>query len=562
MRGGAIDMKTVDIDLCSIQEARDLVKAGKLAAEKIAFYSDEQVNAILQNIVKAVSVNAYYLANLAVEETGFGKLEDKAYKNYAASTLLYKEIKNYQTSGILDFDESNKVFKVAEPMGVILGITPSTNPTSTIIYKSLIAIKSRNAIVFAPHPSAKHCSAVAAEIVRKAAVEAGAPEHIIGCVTNPTLESTNELMHAKDIAIIIATGGPGMVKAAYSSGKPAIGVGAGNSPAYIEKTADVKKAIESIVASKTFDNGTICASEQAIICEESNKNEVLRELKTQGCYVMSKDETDKVCQILFRGNSQGCNPAMNPKFVGKPAFEIAEAAGITVPADTKILVGPQVGVGQGNPLSFEKLTTVLGFYVVKDWEEACALSIRLLQNGIGHTMSLHTSDPEMIFRFSSKPASRILINTGGSQGGTGISTGLPIAFTLGCGTDGGSSVSDNLTPKHLVNVKTVAYGIKNVTTIATDDPEFQSLPKLTVQSSVGSKADTVSSASIHYKGRDSEESTGIKAFLKQTPQEIQAGFEKRQQQSESLTETATSVDNNAVDNEAIVREILSALRQR
>ncbi|HFI0301803.1 TPA: acetaldehyde dehydrogenase (acetylating) [Streptococcus suis] len=553
-------MKTVDIDLCSIQEARDLVKSGKEAANKIAFYSDEQIDAILRNIVKAVKANAYYLANLAVEETGFGKLEDKAYKNYAASSLLYNEIKDYQTSGILDFDEVNKVFRVAEPMGLILGITPSTNPTSTIIYKSMIAIKSRNAIVFAPHPSAKRCSAVATELVLKAAIEAGAPEHIIGCVMNPTLEATNELMHAKDVAIIIATGGPGMVKAAYSSGKPAIGVGAGNSPAYIEKTADVKKAIASIVASKTFDNGTICASEQAIICEESNKEEVLRELKAQGCYVMSKEETDKVCQVLFRGNSHGCNPAMNPKFVGRSALDIAEAVGLTVPADTKILVGPQVGVGQGNPLSFEKLTTVIGFYVVKDWEEACALSIRLLQNGIGHTMSLHTSDPEMIFRFSSKPASRILINTGGSQGGTGISTGLPIAFTLGCGTDGGSSVSDNLTPKHLVNVKTVAYGIKDVTTIASSDEEFQSLPKLTVRTATDDKTDAICSASIHCI--DSKESVA-KGFLDQTPQEIQAGFEKRQQvESETTAVENSSADKSAIDNEAIVREILSALRQR
>lgn len=548
-------MKTLDVDLCSIQEARDLVRNGKEAANQIAYFSDEQIDAILKNIVKAVETNAYYLADLAVEETGFGKLEDKAFKNYAASTLLYDEIKEYQTSGILQFDEKNKIFKVAEPMGLILGITPSTNPTSTIIYKSMVSIKARNAIVFAPHPSAKRCSVAAAELVRKAAVEAGAPESIVGCVMNPTLESTNELMHSKDIALIIATGGPGMVKAAYSSGKPAIGVGAGNSPAYIEKTADVKKAISNIVASKTFDNGTICASEQAIICEEANKDQVLQELKAQGCYLMTKEETDKVCQILFRGNSHGCNPAMNPKFVGQSAIKIAEAAGISVPSDTKILVGPQVGVGQGNPLSFEKLTTVLGFYVVKDWEEACALSIKLLQNGIGHTMSLHTGDPDMIFRFSSKPASRILINTGGSQGGTGISTGLPIAFTLGCGTDGGSSVSDNLTPEHLINIKTVAYGVRDVTQIVTNDHRFQALPKQTILSKSEATVDAVCSASVHC----TPTSKPTKDTLNQTPQDIQVAFERRQ---ETLADESIVEINENIDNEAIVREILSALKKR
>ncbi|MHC3663327.1 acetaldehyde dehydrogenase (acetylating) [Streptococcus suis] len=548
-------MKTLDVDLCSIQEARNLVRNGKEAANQIAYFSDEQIDAILKNIVKAVETNAYYLADLAVEETGFGKLEDKAFKNYAASTLLYDEIKEYQTSGILQFDEKNKIFKVAEPMGLILGITPSTNPTSTIIYKSMVSIKARNAIVFAPHPSAKRCSVAAAELVRKAAVEAGAPESIVGCVMNPTLESTNELMHSKDIALIIATGGPGMVKAAYSSGKPAIGVGAGNSPAYIEKTADVKKAISNIVASKTFDNGTICASEQAIICEEANKDQVLQELKAQGCYLMTKEETDKVCQILFRGNSHGCNPAMNPKFVGQSAIKIAEAAGISVPSDTKILVGPQVGVGQGNPLSFEKLTTVLGFYVVKDWEEACALSIKLLQNGIGHTMSLHTGDPDMIFRFSSKPASRILINTGGSQGGTGISTGLPIAFTLGCGTDGGSSVSDNLTPEHLINIKTVAYGVRDVTQIVANDHRFQALPKQTTLSKSEATVDAVCSASVHCTPTIEP----VKDTLNQTPQDIQAAFERRQ---ETLADESIVEINENIDNEAIVREILSALKKR
>ncbi|KHD45972.1 acetaldehyde dehydrogenase (acetylating) [Streptococcus hongkongensis] len=557
-------MNTIDLDLCSIQEARNLVRNGKKAADKIALFTDQEIDAILQNIVKAVEANAYYLAELAVEETGFGKVADKAYKNYAAAKLLYDEIKDQKTSGIIDFDDKNKLFSVAEPVGLVLGITPSTNPTSTIIFKAMIAIKSRNAIVFAPHPSAKHCSVEAAELVRKAAIEAGAPEHTISCVMNPSLEATNELMHAKDISLIIATGGPGMVKAAYSSGKPAIGVGAGNSPAYIERTANVKKAIANILASKTFDNGTICASEQAIICEESNKDKVIAELKAQGCYFMTKEETDKVCHVLFRGNSKGCNPSMSPKFVGKPATYIAKAVGLTVPSDTKVLVGPQAGVGQGNPLSFEKLTTVLGFYVVNDWEEACALSIKLLQNGIGHTMSLHTEDPKMIFRFSTKPASRILVNTGGSQGGTGLSTGLPAAFTLGCGTSGGSSVSENLGPKHLINVKTVAYGLKDVTTLASEDFVFQNLPKTRSSHVSDEQVSAVSSASVHHEQVSQTCQQKEKNFLNQTPQSIQAAFESHQSQAADVKKpmTGTVETENTVDNEAIVREILSSLKQK
>lgn len=556
-------MKTVDIDLCSIQEARDLVKEGKKASDRLATFSDEQIDAILRSIVKSVEANAYYLADMAVEETGFGKLADKAYKNYAASTRLYEEIKDSKTSGIIDFDESKKIFRVAEPMGLLLGITPSTNPTSTIIFKAMIAIKSRNAIVFAPHPSAKRCSIATAELVRKAAVEAGAPEHIIGCVTNPTLQATNELMHAKEVSLIIATGGPGMVRAAYSSGKPAIGVGAGNSPAYIEKTANVKRAVASIVASKTFDNGTICASEQAIICEESNKEEVMDELKAQGCYLMTQEETDKVCEVLFRGDSKGSNPSMNPAFVGQSAKAIAGAVGISVPEDTKVLVGPQAGVGQGNPLSFEKLTTVLGFYVVENWEEACALSIRLLQNGIGHTMSIHTEDPEIIFQFSRKPASRILINTGGSQGGTGMSTGLPIAFTLGCGTDGGSSVSDNLTPEHLVNIKTVAYGLKDVTRIVAEDVGFQALPKSAYLHQPAATVKPISSPTEHHSKADKTVAER-KVFLRQTPQEIQGAFEQKQGQKPDLSATSDvqTTRHSQADNEALVREILSALRKK
>ena len=348
-----------------------------------------------------------------------------------------------------------------------MGIVPSTNPTSTVIYKSMIALKAGNSIVFSPHPSAAKCTLRAAEVMRDAAIGAGAPEGIISCIATPTMAATNELMHSKEVALIIATGGPGMVKAAYSAGKPAIGVGAGNSPAYIERTADVKAAVDAIIASKTFDNGTICASEQSIICEKCNHDEVVTELKNHGAYFMSKEETDKVCSLLFKNGH-----AMNAKFVGRTPDVIAQAAGISIPMGTTVLIGEQRGVGEGYPLSYEKLTTVLAFYTVENWEEACRLSIDLLQNGIGHTMSIHTKDQELVRKFAMKPASRILVNTGGSMGGTGISTGLNVAFTLGCGTCGGSSVSENVSPLNLINVKKVAYGLKNCSTLLQDDRTF------------------------------------------------------------------------------------------
>ncbi|ALS38394.1 acetaldehyde dehydrogenase (acetylating) [Enterococcus rotai] len=460
-------MEMFDKDLRSVQEARDLTRKGKVAADQIATFSEEQIDQILQNMKNAASKYAVGLAERAVEETGFGKVLDKTYKNHAASQLLYEEIKNKKTVGIIAENMEKGTFDVAEPVGLVLGIIPSTNPTSTVIFKAMIALKSRNAIVFSPHPTAVNCTKKAADLLNRAAVAAGAPDGIISCLSIPTMAGTNELLHANEVSLIIATGGPGMVKAAYSSGKPALGVGAGNSPAYIERTADVKSAVAKIIASKTFDNGTICASEQSIICEEINKDEVVRELKAQGGYFMSEAETEKVCQLLFKNGY-----AMNAKFVGRSALVIAKAAGITVPEGTKVLIGPQGGVGAGYPLSFEKLTTVLAFYVVNNWEEACDLSIELLQNGIGHTMSLHTNDRDIVLKFAAKPASRILVNTGGSQGGTGISTGLPISFTLGCGTFGGSSVSENVGPKHLLNIKKVAYGLKEVTTLVQDDPTF------------------------------------------------------------------------------------------
>lgn len=452
-------MENFDYDLQSVQEVRNLARQAKLAQTQLAKFNCEQIDKIIRNMVKVAEENAVSLAKMAVEETGFGKVEDKIFKNQFASTELYKFIQPMQTIGVVRQDTVNKVMEIAEPVGLLMGIIPSTNPTSTTIYKSIIAIKSRNGIVFSPHPSALKCTLQAAKLMNEAAVAAGAPANIIGCISKPSMEATNELMKCDEVAMIIATGGSAMVKAAYSAGKPALGVGPGNVPAYIERTANIPKAVKNIIASKTFDNGTICASEQSVIVEECIREQVMEEFRRQGGYFMTAAETEKVSQKLFvRGH------AMNAKMVGRSAQAIAENASISIPPGTKVLLGEQQGVGEEYPLSYEKLTTVLAFYTVKDWEEACQLSIKLLNNGgVGHSLSIHTETPEMAIKFAEKPVFRILVNTSSSQGGVGASTGLAPSFTLGCGTWGGSATSDNVTPMHLINIKRVAYGIKDFT---------------------------------------------------------------------------------------------------
>ncbi|NLT94402.1 MAG: acetaldehyde dehydrogenase (acetylating) [Clostridia bacterium] len=449
-------MQTFDFDLQSVQEARNLARQAKLAQQELAKFNNEQIEKIICNMVKAAEENAVSLAELAVKETGFGKVEDKTFKNIFASTELYKFIKPMKTIGVINEDKINKIIEIAEPVGLLLGIVPSTNPTSTTIYKSIIAIKSRNGIVFSPHPSALKCTLEAARLMNEAAAAAGAPQNIIGCVSKVSMKATEELMKCPEVDMIIATGGSAMVKSAYSAGKPALGVGPGNVPAFIEKTANISKAVKNIITSKTFDNGTICASEQAVIVEECIRDRVIEEFKRQGGYFLTPEETKKVAEKIFINGH-----TMNAKFVGRSAAEVAAGAGITIPPGTKVLLGEQEGVGPEYPLSYEKLTTVLAFYTVKDWQEACELCIKLLNNGgVGHTLSIHTENEEMVMRFSEKPVFRILVNTPSTHGGVGASTGLAPAFTLGCGTWGGSATSDNVTPLHLINKKRVAYGIK------------------------------------------------------------------------------------------------------
>ena len=452
-------MENFDYDLQSVQETRSLARQAKLAQTQLAKFNSDQIDKIIRNMVKVAEENAVSLAKMAVEETGFGKVEDKIFKNKFASTELYEFIKPMPTIGVIKDDKVNKVLEIAEPVGLLMGIIPSTNPTSTALYKAIIAIKSRNGIVFSPHPSALKCTLQAAKLMNDAAVAAGAPANIIGCISKPSMQATNELMKCEEVALIIATGGSAMVKAAYSAGKPALGVGPGNVPAYIERTADISKAVRNIMASKTFDYGTICASEQSVIVEECLRDQVMEEFKRQGGYFMTSAETNQVAKKLFVRNH-----AMNAKMVGRSAAVIADSAGIVIPPGTKVLLGEQQGVGEDYPLSYEKLTTVLAFYTVKDWQEACDLCIKLLNNGgVGHSLSLHTENHEMVMKFAEKPVFRILVNTSSSQGGVGASTGLSPAFTLGCGTWGGSATSDNVTPMHLINIKRVAYGIKDFT---------------------------------------------------------------------------------------------------
>lgn len=444
-----------DKDLLSIQEVRHLIQRAKVAQQKLALMSQEQIDTIVKVVAKACYDQRERLAKMAAEETGFGKWQDKVLKNALASKGILEEIKDMRTVGILSEDKENKVIEVGVPVGVVAGLIPSTNPTSTVMYKALIALKGGNSIVFSPHPHAAKCINETVDIIKKAAVSAGCPEGAIGVIQRVSIEATNELMKHKDTNLILATGGNAMVKAAYSSGTPAIGVGPGNGPAFIEKTADIPKAVRQILDSKTFDNGVICASEQSIIVEEETKDKVVEEFKRQGAYFVPKEDAKKLGSFIILPSG-----AMNPKMVGKTPQVIAELAGISVPDDARVLIADGEGVGKQYPYSMEKLAPVLGFYTVKNWEEACELSIRILHHeGAGHTLAIHTQDESVVREFAlRKPVSRLLVNTPAALGGVGATTGLFPAFTLGCGAVGGSATSDNVSPLNLINIRRVAYG--------------------------------------------------------------------------------------------------------
>ncbi|NGQ96924.1 acetaldehyde dehydrogenase (acetylating) [Brevibacillus sp. SYP-B805] len=448
----------LDQDLQSIQEVRNFLHEAKQAQKQLEKMSQAQIDAIVHSMAKAAEAEAARLAEMAVEETGFGKVEDKRIKNLFAAQHIYAAIKDMKTVGIIRRDEANRVWEVAQPMGIVAGIVPSTNPTSTTIFKALIAIKSRNAIIFSPHPSAAKCTQEAARIVREAAERAGAPQGLIHCITAPTLAATQELMTHKLTDVILATGGIGMVKAAYSSGKPAFGVGPGNVPVYVHASANLQRAARLIVQSKTFDNGTICASEQAIVADQSIKEILIAELKKQGAYFLNQQEKEKVAAIIMEG--QG----LNPKIVGRSAQKLAEMAGIRIPAETKVLIAEEQHIGKEYPFSIEKLSPILAFYTVQNWQEGCDISMKLLElGGLGHTLGIHCEDESVIEAFGlEKPASRIVVNAGTTFGGIGLSTGIFPSLTLGCGSFGNNITSDNIGPQHLLNIKRVAFGIREV----------------------------------------------------------------------------------------------------
>jgi acetaldehyde dehydrogenase (acetylating) len=447
----------LDRDLSALQETRNLVKAARRAQDALKDFTQADVDTIINAIRAAGEANACRLAQLAVSETGMGNYEDKCFKNFFASRYVFEYIQEMKTVGIIKEDKKNKIWEIAEPVGVIAGIVPTTNPTSTVIYKSMIALKSRNAIVFSPHPSAARCTNEAARLMSEAAVAAGAPEGSIGCISNISMGATQELMRHPDTAMILATGGPGLVKAAYSCGKPALGVGAGNPPAFVERSADLRQAAIDIITGKTFDNGTICASEQSIVAEDCIADELIGYLKENGAYFLNPEETAKVSPVAVLPNCM-----MNPKAVGKDARTVAQMAGITVPEGTRCLIAPLAGVGPKWPLSHEKLTTVLGFYRVADWHEGCERCIELLDvGGIGHSLVIHSTNEAVIREFAlKKPIFRILVNTPSSLGGVGATTALAPSFTLGCGTWGGSSISENVSPLNLINIKRVAWPIR------------------------------------------------------------------------------------------------------
>ena len=440
-------------DLQSIQEARDLARKAKEAQLEFKHYSQEQVDKIIKAMADAGYQNAEKLAKMACGESGFGNVRDKVIKNQFGTKNVYDSIKELKTVGVIESLHKGKVLKIAEPMGVVAALVPSTNPTSTAMFKAIISLKCRNGIVVSPHPHTVNCTAEALHILSDASEKAGAPKGLIQCLTIPTLEGTNALMHDKNIAVILATGGNPMVKAAYSSGTPAYGVGSGNVPAFIERTANYKKAVADIVYGTTFDNGTLCSSEQAMIVDRPLRDKSIEEAKRLGCYFVNEEEKLKLGKAILKDGK------INPEIVGKPAVWIANYAGFLVPESTKVLIAECTEVGKQETLSYEKLSPILAFYTVDGWLEGCHKCIELLQfGGVGHTMAIHCNDNEIIMKFAfEKPAFRILVNTVASLGAVGFTTSLLPSLTLGPGTWGGSIISENVSAKHLMNIKYLAF---------------------------------------------------------------------------------------------------------
>ena len=444
----------LDKDLQARQEARTLVKAAAQAQKALAQMPQEKLDAICREMARAFSSAAVELAEMAVQETGFGNAEDKITKNRFASQTLWESVKNMKTVGVLNAPAGEKLWEIGVPVGVIAAIVPSTNPTSTVCYKAMIAIKAGCSIVFSPHPKALACTLRAAQVVERAARAAGAPGGSIACLSIPSLEGCRELMSAPQTNLILATGGPAMVRAAYSSGKPAIGVGAGNGPAYIHHSADVDRALDCILRSKTFDYGTVCASEQSIIVEKDMEQQVRTKAQAKGFYFMDAQEAGQLAKLLFKPNG-----TLNPQIVGKPAVQLAQMAGFRVPPQTGVLVAREQEAGPTRPYSMEKLCPVLAFFVMDSEDAVLQKAIEVLTHeGSGHTFAMHCADEGVVRKFALQiPVSRFLVNTPAALGGIGVTTKLFPALTLGCGAVGGSSTSNNISPMDLINIRRVAW---------------------------------------------------------------------------------------------------------
>ena len=454
--------RNADIPVTSIEDLNGVIARVKAAQKVFATYTQEQVDKIFDAVATAANMMRIPLAKMAVEETGMGIVEDKVIKNHFAAEEISNKFRHVKTCGVIERDTTNGLTKIAEPLGIIAGVIPTTNPTATVIFKTLISLKTRNGIIFSPHPRAKKCTVYTAKMLLEAAVKAGAPENIIGWIDEPSIELTQHLMSHEGINLILATGGPGMVKSAYSSGKPALGVGAGNVPAIIDETADIKMAVSSILMSKTFDNGVICASEQSVIVHEKVYDAVRAEFEYRGAYLLNHKEKEKVAKTIVQDGK------LNSAIAGQPAYKIAAMAGVKVPEDTKVIIGEAEEVGKQEPFSYEKLSPVLAMYKAKSFEEAVDTAEALvLFGGPGHTAVLYTANhnQDRIQYFSNKvETGRLLVNTPSSQGGIGdlYNFRLDPSLTLGCGSWGGNAASENIGVKHLINIKNVAERRENM----------------------------------------------------------------------------------------------------
>lgn len=444
----------LDNDLSSIQESRDLVNAAHDAWQVWSRASQTEVDRVCAAMAEAGIRAAERLGRMAVEETGFGVAAHKKIKNEFGSRVVWESIRDLKTVGVIRHDPARRLFEIAWPMGVVAALVPSTNPTSTTFFKALIAVKARNAIVFSPHPKARRCTYEAARTMIEAAESAGAPKGLIACLQQVSLPGTQELMTHRQTAVILATGGTPMVRAAHSTGKPAFGVGPGNVPVYVDRSADLQKAARYIVASKAFDYSTICATEQSVVADQPIARKLAEMMQAEGAYFTSAPETEAVRKTVF--NADG---SMNTAVVGKSASFVAEVAGFRVPPETRILVTPLSRVGKQEPLSHEKMTTVLGWYEVDGWEQGCERSIAIIETGgMGHTQIIHANDERVIMAFGlEKPVFRILVNTMGTLGAIGMTSGVMPSLTLGSGGVGGAITGDNVSAYHLINIKRLAY---------------------------------------------------------------------------------------------------------